>query len=250
MAFTLTKIRNDAVFRRAVLAGRTALTDQYMRVRLESEDLRGFTSPGADDHIRVFFPPPDQPPASVAELREAPNREYTPLAWDADAGVLELEFVHHDGGGAGATWAWQAPLGSVAGVAGPRGSTMLQGRPDAWFLVGDETAIPAIRRFLALAGPDALGHVVVEVPGRGQEVPIEHPAGVVLEYVYRKDLLATDALVNRIEQLTPDSRPDGDVFVFMAAERSIVKPGRALACDRWGIDPDRTIIKGYWARGG
>lgn len=248
MAFSLSKIRNDSVFRRAVLAERTELTDRYLRVRLAGEDLRGFTSPGADDHIRVFFPPAGQTPTSVTGLREAPSREYTPLAWDADAGVLELEFVRHDGDGVGAMWAWQAPIGSVVGVGGPRGSTVFQGRPDAWFLAGDETAIPAIRRFLSMAGSDATGHVLIEVSDSGREVPIEHPAGVLLEYVHREGIPATDALINRIEKFTVDDRPAGDVFVFMAAERSIVKPGRALACDRWGIDPDKTIIKGYWAR--
>lgn len=110
MAFTLTKTRNDLVFRRAALADRTWLTDHYLRVRLVGEELRGFTSPGADDHIRVFFPPHDQPFASVEQLRAAPSREYTPLTWDPDAGELELEFVGHDGDGVGATWAWQAPI--------------------------------------------------------------------------------------------------------------------------------------------
>lgn len=249
MTFTLAKTPNDLVFRRAALAGRTELTDRYLRVRLEGEELRGFTSPGADDHIRVFFPAVDQPPASVEQLRAAPSREYTPLTWDSDAGVLELEFVRHDGTGVGTTWAWQAPIGAPVGVGGPRGSTVLQGRPDAWFLAGDETAIPAIRRFLALAGGDATGRVLIEVPDPGREVPVDCPDGVALEYVYRKDLPASEALINRINQVSASERPEGDVFVFVAAERSVVKPGRALALDRWGIDPAKTIIKGYWAQG-
>ncbi len=249
MAFTLTKTRNDLVFRRAALADRTWLTDHYLRVRLVGEELRGFTSPGADDHIRVFFPPHDQPFASVEQLRAAPSREYTPLTWDPDAGELELEFVGHDGDGVGATWAWQAPIGAPVGIGGPRGSTVLQGRPDVWFLAGDETAIPAIRRFLALAGPHATGRVLIEVPEPGREVPVAHPSGVELEYVHRKDLPAGEALIERLNQFGTSDRPTGDVFVFIAAERSVVKPGRALALDRWGLDPDQTIIKGYWARG-
>jgi NADPH-dependent ferric siderophore reductase len=28
-----------------------------------------------------------------------------------------------------------------------------------------------------------------------------------------------------------------------------VKPGRALLLDRWELDPDRIIVKGYWKRG-
>ncbi|GEB94903.1 siderophore-interacting protein [Microbacterium lacticum] len=82
---------NELRFRFARLAARQWLTPEYVRIRPEGADLRGFDSPGSDDHIRVFFPGGE--PASVDELRAAPSREYTPLAWDADGGWLDLEFA-------------------------------------------------------------------------------------------------------------------------------------------------------------
>ncbi|WP_333783469.1 SIP domain-containing protein [Microbacterium albipurpureum] len=36
---------------------------------------------------------------------------------------------------------------------------------------------------------------------------------------------------------------------FIAAEQSIVKPGRELLLERWGVPADQTVIKGYWKRG-
>ncbi|HBR88997.1 MAG TPA: siderophore-interacting protein, partial [Microbacterium sp.] len=43
-------------FRWTTLTAREWVTPDYVRVRLTGDDLVGFASLGADDHIRVFFP--------------------------------------------------------------------------------------------------------------------------------------------------------------------------------------------------
>lgn len=242
-------------FRTVRLAARQWLTPGYVRVRLEGADLRGFASLGSDDHIRIFFP--EAPPSSVEELRAAPSREYTPLAWadgEGAEGWLDLEFaIHgaHDGGpqGVAAAWAATAEIGTVAGVGGPRGSMVITGRPDGWFLAGDETAVPAMRRFAHLMDAEATGRVLVEVPDAAHELPIETPAGVIVEQVHRGDAPAGSALAARLDALSAADRPEGDVFAFVAAEQGIVKPGRALLLDRWALASDRIVVKGYWKRG-
>ncbi len=252
-AFRLERQGLDLRFRAVRLAAREWITPEYVRVRLEGDDLRGFTSLGSDDHIRVFFPA--GPTESVEELRAAPSREYTPLAWDADAGWLDLEFaIHgasdvHSADGVGAVWAASAEIGAFAGVGGPRGSMVVTGRPDAWLLAGDETAVPAMRRFAQLMDAEATGRILVEVPDAARELPIDAPAGVVVEQVHRGDAPAGSALAARIDALTADDRPAGDVFGFIAAEQAIVKPGRALLLDRWGLASDQIVVKGYWKRG-
>jgi len=249
-SFRLERRSLELRFRSVELTRREWVTPSYVRVRLSGDDLRGFDSPGADDHIRVFFP--GSAPGSVEQLREAPSREYTPLAWDADAGWLDLEFAVHggaSGAGVAAAWAASAPLGSPAGVGGPRGSLIVAGRPDGWFLAGDETAVPALRRFARSMDAGAVGRVVIEVAGPGHELPVDAPAGVRVEQVHRGSAPAGAALAARLDALTVDDRPSGDVFAFVAAEQSIVKSGRALLMDRWGLDADRVVVKGYWKRG-
>lgn len=248
--FTLEPTGIELRFRRVTLVAREWLTPSYVRVRLESPELAGFTSLGADDHIRIFFPEGD--PLSVEEMRAAPSREYTPLAWGDD--WLDLEFAIHGDpasgtAGVAAAWAATAPLGSSAGVGGPRGSKVLVGRPDAWLLAGDETAVPAIRRFTQGMDADAVGRIVVEVTEPGHELLIDAPAGVAVEHVHRGDEPAGSALAARLDALTAADRPDGSVFGFVAAEQSIVKPGRALLLERWGLDSDQMIVKGYWKGG-
>lgn len=249
-AFRLERRPLDLRFRHARLAARQWITPGYVRIRVDGPDLRGFASPGADDHIRLFFP--DAPPASVDELRAAPSREYTPLDWDADAGWLDLEFVLHaaeDGAGVAAPWAETAEIGAPIGVGGPRGSLVLTGRPDGWLLAGDETAVPAIRRFTHLMDDDAVGRIVVEVPDAAHELAVPAPPGVVVEQVHRGDRPAGSVLADRLDALAEVDRPSGDVFAFVAAEQTIVRHGRELLTRRWGLSADRFVVKGYWKRG-
>ena len=248
--FTLEPTGLELRFRRVTLAAREWLTPSYVRVRLQGPELTGFQSLGADDHLRLFFP--EGAPHTVEELRAAPSREYTPLAWGED--WLEIEFAIHgdpaDGtAGVAAAWAATAPVGAVAGVGGPRGSKVLTGRPDAWLLAGDETAVPAMRRFAQAMDADAVGSIHVEVTDAAHELSIDAPAGVRVEQVHRGSGPAGAALADRLDALTAEDRPTGSVFGFVAAEQSIVKPGRSLLLDRWRLAPEQIIVKGYWKRG-
>ena len=251
-AFTLSRSPLELRFRSARLVAREWLAADYVRVRLAGEDLAGFGSDGHDDHIRVFFA--DGPADTVEQLRAFPSREYTPLAWGEDEGVgwLDLEFAVHAAGtdgqlGVAGPWAAGAPLGSLVGIGGPRGSISLTGSPSAWLLAGDETAIAQLRRYAALIPSGAPATILVEVPDAEHEVRIDAPVDV--EYVHRGQDPAGSALAARLDAIAAADRPDGDVFGFIAAEQTIVKPGRALLVDRWGLDPERIIVKGYWKRG-
>ncbi len=240
--FTIERRGLDLRFRNVTLAAREWLAPDFVRVRLTGADLDGFDSPGADDHMRLFFP--TGPVDSVEELRAAPSREYTPLAWGDD--WLDVEFAVHGDQGVAAPWAANAPLGSPIGVGGPRGSAVITGTPGAWLLVGDETAIPAIRRFAALIADDAPARIVIETVSAGREVDVEAPVEV--EWLHRGDAPAGSALIGFLNALSVHDAIGEDPFLFIAAEQSIVKPGRALL-ERWGVDSSNAVVKGYWKRG-
>lgn len=241
ISFTIERQRLDLRFRQVTLAERTWLASDYVRVRLVGADLEGFSSPGSDDHMRLFFP--ERMPDSVEELRASPSREYTPVAWGDD--WLDVEFAVHGDSGIAAPWAAKAPIGSAIGVGGPRGSAILTGRPDSWLLIGDETAIPAIRRFAASIG-DAPARIAIEVRDAAQEIEIDAPVAV--EWLHRGDDPEGSAIIRFLDGLTAQERPQGHPFVFIAAEQSVVKPGRALL-SRWDVDASTAVVKGYWKRG-
>lgn len=241
-AFRIERQALDLRFRSAALAARDWLAPNYVRIRLHGPDLSGFESPGADDHVRLFFPA--SPPSSAEELRAAPSREYTPLAWEDD--WLDIEFAVHGDDGVAAPWAATAPIGSFVGVGGPRGSAVLTGMPDGWLLAGDETAIPAIRRFSELIPAGARARIAIEVISPEHEVAIDAPVHV--DWLHRRDARAGSALAAFIQDLGTEDAVGADPFCFLAAEQSIVRPGRALLA-RWGVDASKAVVKGYWKRG-
>ena len=240
--FSIERRGLDLRFRTVTLTAREWLAPDFVRVRLTGSDLEGFESLGSDDHMRLFFPA--GPVGSVEEMRTAPSREYTPLAWGAD--WLDVEFAVHGDAGVAAPWAANAPLGSSIGVGGPRGSAVLVGTPGSWFLAGDETAIPAIRRFAALIPEGGNARIVIETVSASRELEIDAPVAV--EWLHRGDDPAGSALIAFLDGLETTDAVGDDAFVFIAAEQSIVKPGRALL-ERWGVDTSRAVVKGYWKRG-
>lgn len=245
MGLTLQSESLALVFRHVELLDRILVTPSYVRIRLAGYELRGFDSPGADDHVRLFVPRAGHlVPDTLEGWRDLPSREYTPVEWNSAAGWLDLELVLH-GGGAVSAWAEQAPLGSRAAIGGPRGTLIMTGRPGSWLLAGDETAVPAIRRWLALAGPDATGRVIIEHDGH--RVPLEVPAGMELEHVERTADPGA-ALVSSLGRLAAAGAPDRDPFVFIAAEQRVVRAGRRLL-EAWSVDPEQAVVKGYWRQG-
>ena len=90
------------------------------------------------------------------------QRTYTPLSWDAEAGVLELvAFVH--GEGPGAAWARALSLGASCAVFGPRSSLDLQRLTRPALLFGDETSFGLAHALRFTQAAAAGVHFVLEV---------------------------------------------------------------------------------------
>ncbi len=222
--------------RRVIVESVEDLTPTYRRVRL-SGDFASFDSAGADDHLRIFFVPADAAIEAPEQLREYPSREYTPVAWTPDS--LALDFVVH-GTGPASDWAAKAEAGIGAMIGGPRGSLVIEGRPDWWLLAGDRTALPAIRRFLAQVAPGVPVDVIVVAEDAGEEQELDSAGELGVTWVRSLEELvaALDGVPIR----------DGDGFAFVAAEQSVVKPGRDYL-QRRGIEIARAVVKGYWRSG-
>lgn len=232
----------ETALRPAVLESREWLTSGYVRVRLAGDALHDFNAPGADDHVRIFFAPVDGPvPGDPERWRELPSREYTPVAADPEAGWAEFDFVIH-GEGPGSAWAAEAPLGATVAVAGPRRSSAVTGSPDAWFLAGDETAVPAINRFLQQRRPGTPARVIVEVAEENTLLPITTDSSTYLTVLVRGE----DSLADTLSRLGESDRPAGAVLGFVAAEAGVVPIARALLLERWELPAEAVITKGYW----
>ncbi len=230
MPFELTRSPLEARRRRLTVVSVADVTPHYRRVLLAGPDLDGWRSPGADDHVRLFFPVDGVP------QEEWSSREFTPIP--VGPGVA-FEFLLHDGGVA-ADWARTANPGDELVVGGPRGSLGFDGEPDWWLLAGDLTALPAIRRFLASVPAEVHADVIVDAADPADRQELHTPGELTTTWVRDAGALL-DAIGAAPER-------GGDGFAFVAAEQSVVKPARDLLAAR-GVDLERAVVKGYWRRG-
>lgn len=173
-------------------------------------------------------------------------RSYTARRQDPTGAQLDIDFVLH-GDGPAATWAATAGPGSVLGVAS---AAPLGAAPAGWLLlVGDETALPAIARILAAADLGTQGVALLEVAGPAEEQPLDHPPGIELRWLHRRDAEPGVAPLLAEAVAALDRPGDGDVFAWVAAESAAVRAVRADLRRRWGLGRAQHHAIGYWRRG-
>jgi NADPH-dependent ferric siderophore reductase len=186
----ITRVRHEVRMRRTTVSHVEMIAPKMKRITVTSDELRGFTSLGFDDHVKLIFP------SAGGELNLAPPgaegtsdrvmRDFTPRRFDANAGELVVDFLIHDNGPA-TSWAVNAKLGSPLGVAGPRGSSIISTEGiGLHLLIGDETALPAIARRLEELPATTNALVVAEVEP-GFELLLSSRANLQVVWVPRTD---------------------------------------------------------------
>ncbi|NUV99208.1 SIP domain-containing protein [Streptomyces sp. CAI 127] len=241
------------------------VTPGMRRVTLGGEQLRAFhrdgldlpalRSEGFDDHVKFFFADGDAPPVlpgqNVSSLDWPADarpiaKDYTPVRYDPEAGEIDFDFVRHEGGVA-STWAQAVKPGEVTWIAGPK---MSHGHPEGvdWLLViGDETALPAIGRWLAEMPAGTRARVFIEVgeESHRQELPTEADATVTWLTRDGAPAGSTDLLERAVRSM--EWLP-GEVYVWAAGEAVSLKGIRRHLSAERGVPRERTRITGYWRR--
>ena len=247
------RLRHEVVLRTLEVLRVERLTPRMQRVTLGGAGLRGFHSAAPDDHVKLFFPNRDgalvlpTPGANGLEYPEgrepSPMRDYTPRRHDAARGELVVDFVLH-GDGPASNWAAQAAPGQRIGAGGPRGSFVVAGDFDRYVLVGDETALPAIGRWLEELPVGTHASVLIELPEAADRQPLHTRADVDIRWLQRDGEPAAHS--RRLERALHEL-PDiaGDSYHWIAAESF-----RARAMRQWleqrGVPKDWIRATGYW----
>ena len=172
-------------------------------------------------------------------------RDYTPRRVDAEAGELDLDFVLH-GHGPAASWAREASPGDDLHLVGPKSSTVLPTDLDWLVLLGDETALPAIGRFLDERPTDAPVQVVVSVSDRAAQQDLAVREGDQLSWIVAAPE-DPDALGTAFRDL---DLPDGAGYVWAGAESRALLAVRRQLKQVPGLTKDRVNVTGYWHTGG
>jgi len=221
--------------RSASVSEAVTVADGFRRIRLAGPDLRGVAwTPGQKLQIM---------------LGGWASRTFTPMSWDAEAGVTEL-LVYTHGAGPGAAWAEQLRGGEPCLAFGPRRSLELTALGEPVLLFGDETSI-GLARALRGAGFGA-ARVVLEVTA-------PEPAAAALEAVgvsgarlvpRRPDDSHLQDVEAELETWSRAASLPAEVLgscVLSGKAGSIAALQRALR--RLGVARGRVSAKAYWAPG-
>ncbi|MFE1475062.1 siderophore-interacting protein [Streptomyces cyaneofuscatus] len=251
------------VLRRVTVRSVHQATPRMRRVVLGGEELAAFTrdgtghpafaAPGFDDHIKLILAAdgdvhaalPAQLPHGIewtpAEHRL--TRDYTPRRVDPEAGELHLDFVVH-GDGPAEAWSAAAREGDELWFVGPKSSLRLPERLDWIQLVGDETALPAIGRFLDERPLDAPAHVLVTVSDDSARQELALREGDTVTWVVAEPG-DTEALEAAVRALPVEA---GEGYVWAAAESRALLPVRRYLQRERKLPKDRLNVTGYWHR--
>ncbi|AZR33574.1 siderophore-interacting protein [Xanthomonas vasicola] len=253
-AHTNTQVRHDTRLRSVQVVRCEAITPQMRRIVFGGSELAGFESTAPDDHVKLFFPNADgafvlptmtpEGPRHEEGSLPSPARDYTPRLFDPQNGELRIDFVLH-GDGVASSWAAQAQPGDPLNIGGPRGSFLVADDYDHYVLIGDETALPAIGRWLEAMPADMHAEVFIEIADAAERQELLSAAEVRVNWLERNgfDAASSTLLEDSLRDYEPE---DGDTFYWIGAESMRARAMRKFLEEHLGVDKAWVRAKGYW----
>lgn len=256
-----------------VVSGRRMLSPRFLRLTLAGDSLRHFAPWGVDQRIKLMLPLPgggladfgllDEPtphpshwytrwkslPASERNVL----RTYTPAAIRPDAREIDVDVYLHSPEGPASAWARDARVGDELVITGPDARNGWTGYGIHWtppatgalLLVGDETALPAVRNILESLPSDAVGVAIVEIGDPADDAALlspglRTPGGVEVRVVRRGE---TESAVRECASADLGA-------AWLAGESGVVTACRRLLVREAGLPRERLSFLGYWREGG
>ena len=230
----------------------TWLTPRMVRIVLGGEDLDGFGAGQFTDHyVKLMLPPagapyaaPFDPAAIKAELPRAQwprMRTFTVRDWDPDRRRLTIDFVIHGDTGLAGPWAARAQPGDRLQLLGPGGAYAPDPAAPWHLMVGDPSVLPAIAASLARVPAGVPAFVVIEVDGPEDQLPLDTPGDLRLQWVTS----GPDALLDAVRGL---ALPDTPGQHFVHGEASAVRAVRRHLLAERGVALESLSVSGYWKR--
>ncbi len=269
--FEWTRVMHELKRRRLTVVRSELVAPRMQRITLGGAELEGFTSAAPGDHVKVFFPDPEvgeivtptivngrpQPPEGPGQVIV---RDYTPLAFRPEAmggPELVIDFVlhgeigegseagaSHEASGPAAAWAAHAKPGDELVIAGPRGSRVPPTDIGGAILVADESALPAVARWLEhLGDTPALALLSVAEEGTSAYLAGYESPQRELRWFAGAD---RDA---RVAEALRGADIGEDTILFLAGEASSLIPLRRYLRRELGLPKEQVDIHGYWKRG-
>jgi NADPH-dependent ferric siderophore reductase len=191
----------------------------------------------SDHYVKLQFPREGAP-----EDERPKVRTYTVREWDADRGLLTIDFVVHGDEGIAGPWAAAASPGDTLDLRGPGGGYAPDPAADWHLLVGDISVVPAIAASLPRIPAGRPVHVLLQVHGPEEQVELTTPGDLEVHWLH------DDADETVAEALAVLDFPPGTPQVFLHGEATSVRLARRhLVADR-GLPTEALSASGYWKR--
>lgn len=246
------RVRNELRFRHIQVASKTNIAGKFWRIRFSGSDLAGFTSPGFDDHIKVFFPSAEGETLALPQMTDAgivwpeglrpQARDYTPLGFDG-VSSLTLDFYIHQQGVA-SDWATQAQVGDKLIVGGPRGSLVVPTDYAFQLYVCDETGLPAFARRQRDADAQALHLYAFTDEATGRDY-LPDTTDVTTNWLGSGQMQKAQ-LSQLIARLDHIAIPTEDYFIWLTGEGEFVKALSDYFTVQRGLSSDFVRAVAYW----
>lgn len=244
-------------FRELRVGQMTDLSPHMRRLRLHGDDLDAYETDSI--HVRLLIPPRGQDKPKWPTLAEngmpvwpggddaIEQRVYTIRAMDATAGWIDVDFVMHGDNGPGSAFATYAKPGDLIAMTGPLGNAL----PDAdWMLfAGDETALPAIGRYLAEMPEHVDGHAFIEVGSADDVIAVPTKSRIKVTWLFRGDAhLAKRSLIQDAIRTVDVPHKTRQVFCWAGVEQGDYKPIHTYWRKELGLDRDCCTAMTFWRK--
>ena len=226
------------------------LSSRMLRLTFEGAVIEALEIPDPAASVRLLVPTPGTSELVIPDWTGneflLPNgsrpalRTFTPL--HTDRARMELEIVRHRGG-AVSTWAETAGPGTPAALSGPGSGYKIDRAARRFVLLGDETAIPAIRTLLESIPLRAEIEIHIEVvSGEAELVLPAHPGAAVTWHIRadQADASPLARIVSGWSDVASDTR------IWAGGEAATMHSIRQHLHGSLGLDRARTSIRGYW----
>lgn len=249
------RVRNELRFRLITVSSKQLVAGEFWRIEFTSDALDGFSSPGFDDHSKIFFPDPETgalvlPESSdegiVWPAGERPvSRDYTPLFFDGKTS-LTLDVYRHENGIASG-WAEKAEPGDQLGIGGPRGSLIIPADYSLQLFAFDESGLPAMQRRLAETAGDKLILLAFADESLVRSYLPELPAHAELICSGHGSMTA-GGIQASLQQLESLQLPEEDYFIWLTGEGESVKTLSDYFTAQRHCHPALVRAVAYWHR--
>lgn len=260
MTLVQERVRHPLAVRRGTVLEVDRAVPGIACVTFGGPELRGFTSLGPADHVKVFFPDPSSgvlvaPPTTAGGAASGEGgsplaRDFTPRwAGPGPDGSprLRIDFVLHGDAGPASAWAARARPGDELVVAGPRGSKLLPEGMTRLLLVTDESALAAGARWLERVpeGVPVDGLLLAHDPAVADYLPPELADRAELDVLPAST--PPDEIAGTVRQMAEGA--DERTFAFLAGEAGTLVPLRTLLRELLPNGRDQLSANGYWRHG-